>query len=87
MSDFFQPEIFTGPVTEYTIMGETFFIPSAYFLADIAEQHAAEVQHHECMTIGRLSAPGYLDCTDWTPYATPEDAEQALAEELAESEF
>jgi len=28
----------------------------------------------------RLSAPGYLDCTDWTgPYETEEEANEALA--------
>ena len=86
MTDFFQPEIFTGPVTEYTVFGETFFMPSEYFIPEYAEFND-EVIHHDRMTIGRLSAPGYLDCTEWTPYATPEDAEQALAEELAESEF
>ena len=28
----------------------------------------------------RLSAPGYLDCADWSVYASIEDAEKALAE-------
>ena len=28
---------------------------------------------------GRLSAPGYLDCTDWSgPYSSEEDADEAL---------
>lgn len=29
----------------------------------------------------RLSAPGYLDCTDWSVYATAEEAEAALQEQ------
>lgn len=28
----------------------------------------------------RLSAPGYLDCTEWTVFETPEEAEAYLAE-------
>jgi len=28
----------------------------------------------------RLSAPGYLDCTEWTVFDTPEEAEQYLEE-------
>jgi hypothetical protein len=28
----------------------------------------------------RLSAPGYMDCTDWDVYATEEEAKKALAE-------
>ena len=28
----------------------------------------------------RLSAPGYLDCTDWTVFSTQKDAEEFLKE-------
>ena len=31
--------------------------------------------------LGRLSAPGYMDCTDWTTYGSVDEAAQELAEE------
>jgi len=34
----------------------------------------------------RLSAPGYLDCTEWTVFDTREEAEKYLAEEYPEDE-
>ena len=35
----------------------------------------------------RLSAPGYLDCTDWDVYPTLEQAKQSALELDAEMEF
>jgi hypothetical protein len=34
----------------------------------------------------RLSAPGYLDCTEWTVFDTKEDAEKYLEENYSEDE-
>ena len=34
----------------------------------------------------RLSAPGYMDCTEWSLYDTAEEAREALAEETADDE-
>lgn len=35
----------------------------------------------------RLSAPGYMDCTDWNgPHDTAEDAMDALCEDYAQSD-
>lgn len=34
----------------------------------------------------RLSAPGYLDCTDWTVFETQAEAEQYLADEYPDEE-
>jgi hypothetical protein len=34
----------------------------------------------------RLSAPGYLDCTDWAVFGSKEDAEQYLNEQYPEDE-
>jgi hypothetical protein len=34
----------------------------------------------------RLSAPGYLDCTEWTVFDTREDAEKYLEENYPEDE-
>ena len=38
-----------------------------------------EQWHKQPGWYGRLSAPGYLDCTDWSgPYQSEEEAEEAL---------
>jgi hypothetical protein len=37
-----------------------------------------EVIEHKTGWLARLSAPGYMDCTDWTAHATLEEAEQYL---------
>lgn len=34
----------------------------------------------------RLSAPGYLDCTEWTVFDTPEECEQYLEEMYGEED-
>jgi hypothetical protein len=34
----------------------------------------------------RLSAPGYMDCTDWAVFSTAEKAEQYLAENFEDEE-
>lgn len=34
----------------------------------------------------RLSAPGYMDCTEWTVFDTPEEAEAYLKEAYGEDE-
>ncbi len=34
--------------------------------------------------LGRLSAQGYMDCTNWSPYDSEEEAEEGLAEECAD---
>lgn len=35
--------------------------------------------------LGRLSAPGYMDCTDWTPYDSESDAMADLTEDCDDS--
>lgn len=36
--------------------------------------------HSEHSWLGRLSAPGYLDCTDWVTGETEKDVKEALAD-------
>jgi len=36
--------------------------------------------------LARLSAPGYMDCTDWTPYDTEEEAVEGLKEMYGDDE-
>ena len=37
-----------------------------------------EVVEHKTGWLARLSAPGYMDCTDWTAHATLDEAEKYL---------
>ena len=76
---FMEPEIVRCDY--YVIDGRhgTTFLPcdvepgatTAEQLRDYVEDYDADaivtVEHG---ILGRLSAPGYLDCTEWTPYAT-----------------
>lgn len=41
---------------------------------------ADEMLHAKSGWLGRMSAPGYLDCTAWSAYATRDEAEHSLAE-------
>lgn len=36
--------------------------------------------------LGRLSAPGFMDCTEWQPYSDEKEAEFELSAELGEEE-
>lgn len=57
-----------------------------------AEQARAEYRGEiwSCETIkgygARLSAPGYLDCTEWTVFKTVQEAEAFLEEQYGDDE-
>ena len=36
---------------------------------------------------GRMSAPGYLDCTEWTPYATLREARDGLRDAYGDDAY
>lgn len=64
-----------------------FMVPVAeYFTADEAREFAAEQWDEETVAAGagwysRLSAPGYLDCTDWQgPYVNAFRAIRAVCD-------
>ena len=53
-------------------------MPAEYFSAEqVAADHGMDIDDVETVTgwFARLSAPGYLDCTEWQgPYETREEA-------------
>lgn len=49
--------------------------------ADYVEGTISNIIHHERGTLARLSAPGYMDCTEWTAYDSEHEALIALCEE------
>lgn len=59
-------------------------VPAKYFdPASLADQYKGDVADVETVTgwFARLSAPGYMDCTEWSgPFATEEEAREHLIE-------
>lgn len=54
---------------------------------DVPSELRDYTENHQCYSISRikgygarLSAPGYLDCTEWTVFATEKEAKAYLAE-------
>ena len=72
--------------------GETFMFPGDYFSKD---EVVEEVGKENIARFGRskgwfarLSAPGYLDSTDWMgPFKTEEEAIQALKDQYGDDDF
>jgi len=81
---FMQPEIVKG---DWYLVDGTQGIES--FPADMfGPEEAAAAYSGDVWSVefthgygARFSAPGYMDCTDWTVYATLEEAQAALNEE------
>ena len=64
--------------------------PAEYFSAqNVADDHKMDVEDVETVAgwFARLSAPGYMDCTEWQgPYETEEEALAGLAETFGDDE-
>lgn len=80
---FMEPEYYEGTyVAVETANGETTYLPPDVW-EDIGEDALdtpageAEVTMHKGV-LARLSAAGYMDCTDWTPYADEAEAREAF---------
>lgn len=79
---FMQPEYYSGgyDIVE-TTDGETFYVMPGDDYPDNAEMDADG--NVDCETVSgvlwQLSAPGYMDCTDWTPARSMEDAREDLS--------
>ena len=83
-----KPQITRDDFIEYEEMGGTYFVPAdvEFTLPDDTEI----TDRHEDKWFSRLSAPGYLDCTDWNgPFDTEKEALDYLVElyELDLTEF
>ena len=76
------PVVEVGSWTRYTDKaGETFLVPSEHFEAS----DGVEVEEVTEGYAGRLSAPGYMDCTEYDGvYATAREAAQALVDAYAD---
>lgn len=74
---FMQPQYTTEPFITYEDgAGESIAIPLEYFNSDDAHRNVERIDDkHWC----RLSAPGYMDCTDWEgPFDSLEEAKEHI---------
>lgn len=82
---FMEPEIIHTTMYSAEKNGETLTFPSVCFgKADVASEADVEEDEIEEQTgwWARLSAPGYMDATEWLgPYETEDEAKDDLAEE------
>ena len=80
---FMQPEFYQGDVIEVEQRGESFFMPLEYYNAsDWQKDHIAT--KHKNKFLARMSAFGYLDCTDWSMHDSLKNAEKTLIDMYGE---
>jgi len=83
MTDFMQREV-TGKMLWFQV--DSFHdgivsFPSQYFSKAEAQAQYPDLKVTEVEGYGaRMSAPGYLDCTEWAVFDTPEKANEYLDE-------
>lgn len=77
---FMQPETYHGLIRVFETNFGTEVIPDEYYHEDFL---AGKVISEETIEgwCGRMSAPGYLDCTEWSG---PYESEETTLEELKE---
>lgn len=64
---------------------EEFMRPAVDYLTEQEAQEYTDDPEARPGYYSRLSAPGYMDCTDWQgPYHTPEEALEGLYETFAD---
>ena len=61
-------------------------VPSKNGLFDFTDMYTGEIESHEVVDGygARLSAPGYLDCTDWNVFDTEEEAIKDLIDNFGD---
>ncbi|MEM4360045.1 MAG: hypothetical protein QXT45_05915 [Candidatus Bilamarchaeaceae archaeon] len=84
----FEPEVYDGEYYIVDTIYGTYYVPGDFVESDdqlesFVEGRILEVRQANGV-LGRLTAPGYLDSTDWTPYSSMAEAYSALEEELGE---
>jgi hypothetical protein len=81
--EFMKPECVKGDFATFTGQyGETITVPLGSLNLHTYDNSTLEVRHNAYGV--RLSASGYLDCTDWEVFDTLEEAQDYLIEEAPE---
>ena len=79
MSDFMQPSVIQDDFIEYEWHGEAYAVPAD--VEGVLPDDAVITERYSDKWFGRLSAPGYLDCTEWSgPFDTEKEAMDNLIE-------
>jgi hypothetical protein len=77
-NSFQKPQIYKDSwVTGYNEFGEGRTLPEVYEGILLDEGYTEEVEHTECWG-ARLSANGFMDCTEWTLFWSEEEAAEYL---------
>ncbi len=89
---FMQPAIYFGTYYEVSANhGETYIVPAdvsgvVKTYGDLADYVEGKVDEPDTIAevkrgwLARMSAPGYMDCTDWSAHDTQQEAENYLNE-------
>lgn len=84
MSNFMVPEVYEGSMwVVEDVWGQSFSFPADMFSKKEARNYVSHARSTESMSgiFVRLSAPGYMDCTEWDgPFTTEEEALEHLKE-------
>lgn len=78
MSAFMIPQYHEGEIVSWETSDGVFYIPAEHYEESFSA--GAESVVRSSGALSRLSAPGYLDCTDWSPSPTLEEARKHLSE-------
>jgi hypothetical protein len=80
--EFLEPEFYEGPWVEIDSVHGSVHWPDDGYSADeyrsFSDDPIAAVTRHRHGVLCRLSAPGYLDCTEWSAFKTRVEAEEFL---------
>ena len=80
--EFMKPHTLFEDFVEYEWNGGTYFVPAD--IEGILPSNIEIIERYSDKWFSRLSAPGYLDCTDWSgPFDTEEEAFNYLEEMYA----
>lgn len=84
---FMHPEICSGPYAEIeSPIGESRWVPSDCFAPGMSED-GETVTLTQWGILIRLSAPGYMDCTEWEPCSSWPEVISRLTQWCEEMEF
>lgn len=82
---FMQPQVVPGPFVKVETSEGDVLVPKEFYSPSL---HPGDVLDENVTGwFGRMSAPGYMDCTDWDgPFETPEAAQKHLDETYGDDE-
>lgn len=71
-------DVIQGAIDGITQPGALFSVELFYDYLEGKPEDEEELVEYKQGWLGRMSAPGYLDCTDWSVYSSEEEANEEL---------